>query len=263
MATKRPRFQKPKPEPAPSREPAKARVAASPKGPAAKRALAKPAEAPSPAPVRATRTDSPEERKAELRRAAFACLAEGGFHETTVDDICKRAGVSKGTFYWYFESKEQIFVEILEVWANEVEGEILAQFRDAFDDADPMRALLLALGREGRRGRRLLPVWFDALVQSQRHPELKGSLSTFLRRMRRSLAQVLAPTFGDFYGPDEILTLSGLILSSFIGSIAQQMAEPDEHLYDDHSRALLGTVEHFGRLLLKERLDIEPTGRRG
>jgi AcrR family transcriptional regulator len=266
MATKKPRFPSSRPTPnarAPARVPTRAKPARPlPPPTRSEPVLAKPLNARGAAASRAPRAESPEERKAALRRAAFACFAEAGFHATTVDDICKHAGVSKGTFYWYFESKEQVFVEILEVWANEVEGEILAQFRDAFEGADPERALLLALGREGRRGRRLLPVWFDALVQSQRHPELKAALSVFLRRMRRALAQVLAPTFGHFYGPDEIQTLSGLILSSFVGSIAQQMAEPDEHLYDDHSRALLSTVEHFGRLLMKERLDAKPAPRR-
>ena len=108
-----------------------------------------------PAPAQEARAD---DRAAALRRAAFQCFAEAGFHETTVDDICRKAGVSKGTFYWYFESKELVFVQILEAWADEVEGEIRTQFTDAFKDQDPLPALLLALGREGRRGRRLLPV---------------------------------------------------------------------------------------------------------
>lgn len=192
----------------------------------------------------------PEER---LRRAAFQCFAEGGFHETKVDDICKKAGVSKGAFYWYFESKEQVFVQILEVWAREVEGEIIKQFHDALGDQNPVPALLMALGREGRRGRRLLPVWLDALVQSQRHPELKHAMRTFLQRLRRALVSVLEPAFAPFYGPDEVETLAGLFLSSFIGSIAQQMAEPEDDIYDEHSRTLLVTVDHFARLLQQER----------
>ena len=192
----------------------------------------------------------PEER---LRRAAFQCFAEGGFHETTVDDICKKAGVSKGAFYWYFESKEQVFVQILEVWAKEVEGEIIKQFQEAFEQEHPERALLIALGREGRRGRRLLPVWLDALVQSQRHPELKAAITVFLQRMRRALARVLEPTFAPFYGAKEREVLAALILSCFLGSIAQQMAAPADDFYDEHSRMLLTTVEHFGRLLINER----------
>src|SRR6202046_5900026 len=37
-----------------------------------------------------------------------------GFHATSVDGIAKAAGTSRSTLYQYFESKEQIFVELLE-----------------------------------------------------------------------------------------------------------------------------------------------------
>ena len=194
------------------------------------------------------------DRAAAIRTAAFHAFAEAGYHATSVDDICAKAGVSKGTFYWYFETKEQIFVEILEVWADEVEAEVTAQFRAAFDDkTDPMRALLVALGREGRRGRKILPVWLDALVQSQRHPGLRKAIAHFLHRVRGALTQVVAPTFGGFYAGKELETIAGLLLSSFIGSISQEMAEPDNHIYDEQSRTLLVTVEHYGRLLSQEK----------
>ncbi len=38
-----------------------------------------------------------------------------GYYETKVEDITKEAGVAKGTFYIYFSSKEDIFIEILKV----------------------------------------------------------------------------------------------------------------------------------------------------
>ena len=197
--------------------------------------------------------DAHTDKATTIRRAAFQCFAEGGFHETTVDDICQKAGVSKGTFYWYFESKEQVFVQILELWADEAESEVLAQFRAAFEAGDPVGALLAALGREGRRGRRQLPVWLDALVQSQRHPELQRALAHFMARVRRSLAKVLAPPFSSIYSPEEIETLAGLFFSCFIGAISQEMADPDRHIYDEQSRMLLVTVEQFARLQARAR----------
>ena len=45
----------------------------------------------------------------------FAALqfAENGYHPTSVADIVDQLGVGKGVFYWYFESKEELFIEIL------------------------------------------------------------------------------------------------------------------------------------------------------
>lgn len=40
-------------------------------------------------------------------------ILKSGYYETKVEDITKEAGVAKGTFYIYFSSKEDIFIEIL------------------------------------------------------------------------------------------------------------------------------------------------------
>jgi AcrR family transcriptional regulator len=50
----------------------------------------------------------PEERKAELLEAAKRLFREKGYDETSVSDIVKAVGVSQGTFYWYFDSKEDL-----------------------------------------------------------------------------------------------------------------------------------------------------------
>jgi AcrR family transcriptional regulator len=45
----------------------------------------------------------------EILDAALACFAERGFAGTRMDDIAARAGISKGTIYLYFDSKEAVF----------------------------------------------------------------------------------------------------------------------------------------------------------
>jgi AcrR family transcriptional regulator len=50
-----------------------------------------------------------EERAPEILDAALASFAEKGFAATRMDDIARRAGISKGTIYLYFESKEAVF----------------------------------------------------------------------------------------------------------------------------------------------------------
>ena len=40
-------------------------------------------------------------------------FAEHGYHPTSVSEIVAGLGVGKGVFYWYFDSKEQLFLEIL------------------------------------------------------------------------------------------------------------------------------------------------------
>ncbi|PZM67525.1 TetR/AcrR family transcriptional regulator [Paenibacillus dendritiformis] len=46
--------------------------------------------------------------------AALKLFACKGYHSTKVSDVVKAAGVSQGTFYWYFQSKEQLVLELIE-----------------------------------------------------------------------------------------------------------------------------------------------------
>lgn len=55
------------------------------------------------------RTRRKDARPAELLAAALDCFVEKGFAATRMEDIARRAGVAKGTFYLYFPSKEAVF----------------------------------------------------------------------------------------------------------------------------------------------------------
>jgi len=50
-----------------------------------------------------------EERPGDIVAAALSVFAEKGFAGTKIEEIARRAGVSKGTLYLYFETKEDIF----------------------------------------------------------------------------------------------------------------------------------------------------------
>lgn len=55
-----------------------------------------------------------EERRSQIIQAAWRSVARKPFHRLTVDDVCDEAGLSKGAFYGYFESKQELLVALLE-----------------------------------------------------------------------------------------------------------------------------------------------------
>src|SRR5918911_2487263 len=55
----------------------------------------------------------PEERPQQIIEAAFTVFGEKGLGGARLDDIAKRAGVSKGTIYLYFPNKEALFCEMI------------------------------------------------------------------------------------------------------------------------------------------------------
>jgi AcrR family transcriptional regulator len=81
----------------------------------------------------------PEERPKQILDAAFAVFAERGLAAARLDDIAKRAGLSKGTIYLYFPNKEELFREVVRstVIAFIERGEAVVE-----SEREPRKALL-------------------------------------------------------------------------------------------------------------------------
>ena len=55
-----------------------------------------------------------ESRRAAILRGALTVFGRQGYHHTHISDIIEAAGIARGTFYLYFDSKSQIFLELLD-----------------------------------------------------------------------------------------------------------------------------------------------------
>jgi len=96
-----------------------------------------------PTPAAAARAPSPrwqrrkEARPAELLSAALEVFAERGYAATRLEDVARRAGVTKGTMYLYFEGKEDLFKELVRrtaLPAVEIAEELLRTHRGSARD---------------------------------------------------------------------------------------------------------------------------------
>jgi AcrR family transcriptional regulator len=87
-------------------------------------------------------SNAPRSRRQQLIDAAVWAFARKGYRAASVSDIIARAGVARGTFYLYFDGKEQVFLAVIEEFQ---EG--LRQMLDAPEPPVPLadhhgRALL-------------------------------------------------------------------------------------------------------------------------
>lgn len=65
---------------------------------------------------------SPEATRRRLLDGAARVFARQGYHGTTVDDIVVECGSSKGAFYFHFDSKEALFLTLMEEFAGMLAG---------------------------------------------------------------------------------------------------------------------------------------------
>ena len=67
-----------------------------------------------------------EKRKGELLQIAYRLFLSQGYENTSVDEIIEAAGIAKGTFYYYFQSKEQMLEAVIGMMI-EKEAEVARQ----------------------------------------------------------------------------------------------------------------------------------------
>lgn len=77
--------------------------------------------------------------QAALKKAAQECAATIGMRKTTVDQLAESAGISKGAFYKFYETKEHLFFEILEDWHTEVYNAAWEMWESRADLPNPQR----------------------------------------------------------------------------------------------------------------------------
>src|SRR5262245_4621795 len=136
----------------------------------------------------------PEARPSSILSAALDSFVENGFAATRLDDVARRAGVSKGTLYLYFDSKEALLesvvreniVPFLERAEQRVDGfqgsssdllvEIVRDWWEAMRDS-AMGALPKLVLSEASNFPAVARVYFDEVVQ-----RLRGLLARLLRR---------------------------------------------------------------------------------
>lgn len=81
--------------------------------------------------------------KDKLLDASMSLIRERGFSATTVDDLCARAGVTKGAFFHHFASKEALGVAAVEHWSRHASALFQAPaYRQAADALGRIRAYL-------------------------------------------------------------------------------------------------------------------------
>jgi AcrR family transcriptional regulator len=103
----------------------------------------------------------PAERRLALLKAAFREVAEKGFSEVTLDDIARRAGVSKGVTLYHFESKEDLFLELFAWLIDSIHGRMRETVAAAPDPLAKVRALIGVIFPSPSKNRAFFRAYLD------------------------------------------------------------------------------------------------------
>ncbi len=183
------------------------------------------------------------ERRAQILRAARAIFIERGYLEARVEDIAKRAGLSKGAVYFYFTSKREVFDALVDE-----ELAVTASFlAEAELDERQATVKMIDLGRKYLdyfAGLKTPPRFF--LLMSElaiRDEELRRRVNAVHEQFVSATERVVAQGVAEGAFRDLDPRAVALFLKAFIDGLAGQSAvgmRPDvERLGTDGIRMLL------------------------
>ena len=182
-----------------------------------------------------------EARRRQIVDAAIVCFARDGFHQATMQDICREARLSPGAVYRYFSSKDELIQAIADE-RHTREAEFMSRAHEVGGGIEGLRAF----GRvsfnslddpDERRRRRLgVQVWAEAV----RNPAIRKIIMRGIDRSREVMALLIRDAQEREELPRELDpdSLARAMLALFQGFILQQAW--DERVDVD---AFLETVE--------------------
>jgi AcrR family transcriptional regulator len=124
------------------------------------------------------------DRRLAILEAARAAFADGGFHQTSLDAVAERAGVSKALIYEHFDSKRELYLAMLEMHVEELVERVSAAVTAADQPEERMRSGLEAFFAfvEERRG-----AW-RIMFRNPGDPDV----AVYMERLRDGVAAVVA-----------------------------------------------------------------------
>src|SRR5712692_1727165 len=101
------------------------------------------------------------ERRLALLKAAFREVAEKGFSEVTLEDIARRAQVSKGVTLYYFDSKEDLFRQLFGWLIDSIHQRMREAVAAVADPVEKVRALVALIFPSPSKNRAFFRAYVD------------------------------------------------------------------------------------------------------
>ena len=71
-----------------------------------------------------------EQRKKQILSAALQVLSEKGYEQSRMDDIVDQSELSKGAIYWYYKSKEEVYLALVDYWFSQYSAGVIEAMQE-------------------------------------------------------------------------------------------------------------------------------------
>lgn len=176
-----------------------------------------------------------EETRSRIFEAAIKLFSNRGYNKASVDDICTEAGVSKGAFYHHFESKQALFLALLDNWLQTIDNAIEAsQDKTA---PETFQQITEAFPYIFETANDRLPMFLEFWLQASRDKKIWEATIAPYRRYHKYFTSLIKKGVeeGSFAEVDPELA-SRMIVATAMGLLLQSLFDPKGARWEEVAR---------------------------
>lgn len=182
---------------------------------------------------RLTQQERTERTRELLLDATIDCLVELGYARTSTNEICRRAGVSRGAQQHHFATKAELMANAVEHLVNKIIARMSAHESISGPDRIAQGIEMLWRGYSGALATAVMELW----VAGRTDPELQTAMQPIDKALARRTAELFREMLGDQVPGDRpelplwltVNLIRGLALDSMLGGDPERR----KHLLDE------------------------------
>ena len=166
-----------------------------------------------------------EETRTKIMEAAVKLFSTRGFNTASVDEICEEARISKGAFYHHFESKQALFLALLDGWLQTIDHAIeISKDKTAPETFMQMTEAFPYIFETAGEG---LPMFLEFWLQASRDKTIWEASIAPYRRYHKYFTSLIKKGVdeGSFVEVNPELA-SRMIVSTAMGLLLQSLLDP-------------------------------------
>jgi AcrR family transcriptional regulator len=182
------------------------------------------------------RPDVSEERKDQIIKAAEEVFTQKGFSDARMDDIAGETGLSKGTLYLYFKSKDELIIAILDrIFQREFKTLENADY-STMSAEQAINMFVETVSKDIKIMLRLMPIAYEFLALAFRNKLVQEALKMYLNRYMDILTPIIQKGIddGEFRQVDakEVAIAAGAVMEGTIllWVYDRSLVEPEHHI---------------------------------
>ena len=138
-----------------------------------------------------SKPDVAAERKDQIVRATVECITKHGYHNFSMQDVARAAGVSKGIIHYYFLNKDDLMMSVLDRVAGDIESVLVEDMKSITDPAKKLEIFMSVSFDVVRSTKEYYQVNMDFWTQINQKKEVRQVISRHYAKFRDTCAAVI------------------------------------------------------------------------